>query len=79
MIGLDSRYTPDQLEEVLTLTAVTMGAVTGENALLDLMAYRPTALYIAWLLGQRQSRADRLLAAISNLDAVGRLVPSCVS
>lgn len=73
MIGLDTPLHTRPLEQVLTLTAVTMGAVAGENALLDLMAYRPTALYIAWLLGQRQSRADCLLAAISSLDAVGRL------
>lgn len=72
-IGLDAVLLTRSPGEVLTLTAVTMGAVAGEDALLDLMAYRPSALYTAWLLGQRQRRADRLLAAISSLDAVGRL------
>ena len=40
---------------------------------MQLMADRPTALYVAWLLGQRQRRADRLLAAITGLSARGRL------
>jgi CRP-like cAMP-binding protein len=44
-----------------------------EEALVDLMTSRPTALYIAWLLGQRQQRADRLLSAVLCLDARGRL------
>jgi CRP-like cAMP-binding protein len=73
MIGLDTVLHTRPLEEVVALTAVTMGTVAGENGLLDLMAYRPTALYTAWLLGQRQRRADRLVAAISSLDAAGRL------
>jgi CRP-like cAMP-binding protein len=34
---------------------------------------RDTALFIAWLLGHRQRRADRLLTAISSCDARGRL------
>jgi CRP-like cAMP-binding protein len=37
------------------------------------MAYRPAALYVAWLLSKRQQRADLRLAAISCLDASGRL------
>ena len=40
---------------------------------MQLMADRSTAIYVAWLLGQRQRRADRLLAAITGLDARGRL------
>ena len=73
MIGLDTVLHTRSPEEVQTLTAVTMGAVAAENALMDLMAHQSTALYIAWLLGQRQRRADRLLAAISSLDAPGRV------
>jgi CRP-like cAMP-binding protein len=73
IIGLDTALLTRPPEEVLTLTAITMGALAAEDALLDLMAYRPTALYAAWLLSQRLRRADRLLAAISSLDAVGRL------
>jgi CRP/FNR family transcriptional regulator, anaerobic regulatory protein len=61
------------LEEIQTLTASTIEATVAEDALISLMADRPTALYIAFLLGQRQRRTDRLLAAISSLDARGRV------
>jgi hypothetical protein len=61
------------LEEVMTLTSITIEAIDAEDALTELMTYRPTAPYIDWLLGQRQRRADRLLAAISCLDTQGRL------
>jgi CRP-like cAMP-binding protein len=73
MIGVDIALHTRPQEELVTLTAVTLRAITAEDALIDLMAYRPAALYIAWLLGQRQERADRLLAAISYLDAPGRV------
>jgi CRP/FNR family transcriptional regulator len=73
MIGVDTALHIRPLEELVTLTAVALRAITAEDALIDLMAYRPAALYIAWLLGQRQQRADRLLAAISSLDAPGRV------
>jgi CRP/FNR family transcriptional regulator len=73
MIGLDSALHTWPPEGMVTLTAVTMRAITAEDALLDLMAYRPAALYVSWLLAQRQQRADRRLAAISCLDAPGRL------
>ena len=74
MIGVDIALHTRPQEELVTLTAVTLRAITAEgDALIDLMAYRPAALYIAWLLGQRQQRADRLLAAISYLDAPGRV------
>jgi CRP-like cAMP-binding protein len=73
IIGLDTVLHTRPLQEVLTLCAVTIDEVPREDALMQLMADRPTALYVAWLLGQRQRRADRLLAAISRLDARGRL------
>jgi CRP-like cAMP-binding protein len=73
MIGLDGALHTWRPEEMLTLTAVTMRAILAEDALLDLMAYRPAALYVAWLLSKRQQRADLRLAAISCLDAPGRL------
>jgi CRP-like cAMP-binding protein len=73
MIGLDSALHSRQQEEIVTLTAVTLRAITAEDALIDLMGCRSAALYITWLLVQRQQRADRLLAAISCLDAPGRL------
>jgi CRP/FNR family transcriptional regulator, anaerobic regulatory protein len=73
MIGVDISLHTRPQEELVTLTAVTLRAITAEDALIDLMGYRPAALYIAWLLGQRQQRADRHLAAISYLDAPGRV------
>jgi CRP/FNR family transcriptional regulator len=73
IIALDAVLHTRPLGEVLTLCAVTIEEVPRTDALMRLMAYRPTALYVAWLLGQRQRRADRLLVAISSLDARGRL------
>jgi hypothetical protein len=72
VIGLDTVPDTRPLEEILTLTALTIEAILAEDALMKLMADRPTALYIAWLVGQRQRRTDRRLAAISCLDARGR-------
>jgi CRP/FNR family transcriptional regulator, anaerobic regulatory protein len=73
VIGLDSALSTRPLGEILTLTSVTIEVIRVEDALMELFACRPAALYIAWLLGQRQRRADRLLASISGLDARGRL------
>src|SRR5215469_12409684 len=66
VIGLDAVFGARQLEDVLTLTALTI-EVSAKDALLPLMADRPSALYIAWLLSQRERRADRVLAGISSL------------
>ena len=73
VIGLNAGVHARPPEEVLTLTAATFEPIPAEDALVELMADRPTALYIAFLLGQRQRRTDRFLAAISCLDARGRL------
>ena len=73
IIGLDLGRRTRPLQEVLTLTSVTVERIEATDALIDLMASRATALYIAWLLGQRQRRTDRRLVAISCLDARGRL------
>ena len=73
IIGLDPGRRTRPLNEVLTLTSVTVERIEATDALINLMTYRPAALYIAWLLGQRQRRIDRRLAAISCLDARGRL------
>lgn len=72
VIGLDAGLSTRPLEEVLTLTPATIEAIPAED-LFDLMADRSTALYIAFLLSQRQRRTDRLVSAISCLDARGRL------
>jgi CRP/FNR family transcriptional regulator, anaerobic regulatory protein len=71
IIGLHNMLQSRALNEVLTLTSVTIEAIRMEDALIELMPYRPIALYALWLLGQRQRRTDRLLAAISCLDARG--------
>src|SRR5215475_9704818 len=73
VIGLDSALNTRPLEEIQTLTSVTLETIRAEDALMQLFACRPAALYIAWLLSQRQRRADRLLSSISALDARGRL------
>jgi CRP/FNR family transcriptional regulator len=73
VIGLDTLLGTRPLEKILTLTAVTIEEIPAEDALMKLMAHRPIALYISWLLGQRQRRTDRLRAAISCLDARSRL------
>ena len=71
VIGLDAVLRTRTLEEVMTLTSIAAEVI--EDGLTDLMTCRSTALYIAWLLGERQQRSDRFLAAISSLDARGRL------
>ena len=73
VIGLDSLLRTRGLNNVLTLTTITIEAIDAEAEMLDLMTCRSTVLYIAWLFGQRQQRAERLLGAISSLDARGRL------
>jgi len=72
VIGLEVLCTR-KLEEVMALTSIVIERIDVENALTDLMTCRHIALYIAWLLGRRQRRTDRLVAAISSLDARGRL------
>jgi CRP-like cAMP-binding protein len=73
VIGLDTVLGTRPLEKILTLTALTIQKIPAEDALIQLMAHRPIALYVSWLLGQRQRRTDRLRAATSCLDARGRL------
>jgi CRP/FNR family transcriptional regulator len=72
VIGLDTVLRAQRLDGVLTLTSVTVELIPAEVRLLDLMADRSIALYIFWLLGQRQRRADRRLAA-NRLEAQARL------
>ena len=73
VIGLDTLLRTRRLMDVLPLTSVTVEPILGEDAVLELMADRPSALYLLWLLSQRQRRSDRLIAAISCLDARGRI------
>jgi len=73
VIGLDAIFRARPPEKVMTLTSIATTVIDAEAGLTDLMTCRSTALYVAWLLGRRQRRSDRLLAAISSLDARGRL------
>jgi CRP-like cAMP-binding protein len=73
VIGLDAVFRTRPLENVMSLTSIAVEAIEAEEALAEMMSCRPTALYVAWLLSHRQRRADRLLAAISCLDARGQL------
>ena len=73
VIGLDAALHTRPIENVLALTSVAFDSTNARGGLYGLLAHRQTALYVAWLLGQRQRRADRLLMAISALDARGRV------
>jgi len=73
VIGLEGMLFPRSLADVVTLTSVATEVIDTEGGLADLISCRCTALYVAWLLARRQRRSDRFLAAISSLDARGRL------
>jgi CRP-like cAMP-binding protein len=73
LIGLDAAFKTRPVENVLALTSVEAEAIDADAGLTELFTSRRTAVYIAWLLGYRQRRADRLLTAISCLDARGRM------
>jgi CRP-like cAMP-binding protein len=72
VIGLDAILRSRSSEKVMTLSSAAIEVIDTKDALIELMSCRSSALYIAWLLGQRQRRSDRLLAAMSSLDARGR-------
>jgi CRP/FNR family transcriptional regulator len=73
IIGLDAISRTRTLEGVITLTSILTETIDGEQALVDLMICRSIAVYIVWLLGRQQRRTERHVAAISRLDARGRL------
>ena len=73
VVGLDAILQSRPSEKVMTLASVAVEVIDAKDALIELMSCRSTALYIVWLLGQRQRRSDRHLAAMSSLDARGRL------
>jgi CRP/FNR family transcriptional regulator, anaerobic regulatory protein len=76
IIGLDAPFRTRPVGGVLALTAIETKVIDASDELGDLgelMASHCSALYVAWLLGHRQRRADRLLTAISCFDARGRL------
>jgi CRP-like cAMP-binding protein len=73
VVGLDAILRSRPSEKVMTLSSVAIEVIDAKEALIELMSCRSMALYIVWLLGERQRRSDRLLAAMSSLDARGRL------
>ena len=73
VIGLNAGVRARPLEEVLTLTAAIIETIPADDGLVELITDRSIALYIAFLLCLSQRRSDRLLVAISSLDARGRL------
>jgi CRP/FNR family transcriptional regulator, anaerobic regulatory protein len=73
IIGLDAPFRTRPIGDVLALSSVETKVIDADDGLGALLASECGALYVAWLLGHRQRRADRLLTAISCLDARGRL------
>jgi CRP-like cAMP-binding protein len=63
----------------MTLTSATIGAIDTGDALNELIGCRSVALYMAWLLAQRQRRTDYRLAALTCLDGRGRLASMLVA
>jgi CRP/FNR family transcriptional regulator, anaerobic regulatory protein len=57
----------------VTLTSATVEVIPAECGLIDIMVERSTALYIFWLLDQRQRRAERHLAANTRFEPMARL------
>jgi CRP-like cAMP-binding protein len=74
IIGLDriSWTRPGGFDGVIALTSIVSETIDREQAL-ELITCRSIAIYVCWLLGQRQRRTERHVAAISSLDARGRM------
>ena len=73
IIGLDTLFRTRLMENVRALTSVEAEIIDAGNEFNELMASQCTALYVTWLLGRRQQRTDRFLAAIAAFDARGKL------
>jgi CRP/FNR family transcriptional regulator, anaerobic regulatory protein len=73
VIGLDTVLRTRPAGDVMALSSLTVESLGAEDGLSTLMAHRHMALYIAWLLSLRQRRSDRLLTAMTSLDARGRI------
>ena len=72
VIGLDTGLCKPAAN-VRTLTTTAIEVITAARGLSELIETPTIALYLAWLVGERQQRRDDLLAAISCLDARGRV------
>ena len=73
VIGLGARLRVRPIEEVVALTSIMVEEIPAEQPLMEVVADRATALYVAWLLSKHQQRSERLLTAVSSVDARGRL------
>jgi CRP/FNR family transcriptional regulator, anaerobic regulatory protein len=73
LIGLDGLFRTRPVENVLALTSIEADAFDTDAGPTELFTSECTAIYVVWLLGHRQRRADRLLTAISCLDGRGRI------
>jgi CRP/FNR family transcriptional regulator, anaerobic regulatory protein len=70
IIGLDSLL---RKTNVRTLTTAAVEVIVVKQSVAQLLTEGCTAVYIWRLINEHQLRADRLVAAISSLDARGRL------
>jgi CRP-like cAMP-binding protein len=73
LIGLDAACSGRPGGNVLALASVDVEPIDIDAEISELLTSRFIAFYVAWLLGRRQRRADRLLTAMSCLDARGRM------
>jgi CRP/FNR family transcriptional regulator, anaerobic regulatory protein len=73
IIGFDAVLHDREAANVRTLTTTAVEVIIEKDGLRGLLASPHTAIYISRLLSERQQRTDRLLAAISCLDARGRM------
>ena len=73
IIGLDTISPTRDVEGVIALTSIVARTIDGKQTLAELMTCRSIAIYICWLLGQQQRRTERHVAALSSLDARGRM------
>jgi CRP/FNR family transcriptional regulator, anaerobic regulatory protein len=73
IIGFDAVLRNRDAESVRTLTTIAVEVIAGDHGLRGLLASECTAFYISRLFSERQQRSDRLLAALSCLDARGRM------
>jgi CRP/FNR family transcriptional regulator, anaerobic regulatory protein len=72
IIGFDTVLRSRDAESVRTLTTIAVEVIAAKDGLRELLASQCTAFYISRLLSERQQRSDRLLSALSCLDARGR-------
>ena len=73
VVGLDAILGSRSSVKVMTVSSAAIEVIDTKDALIELVSCRSTALYIVLLLARRQRRSDRFFAAMSSLDARGRV------